>query len=312
MPDIQMLTGYISNNQMMFLLTGFDSLRENIINLIMTIQGTLEKGTIQSMLTTAIGVMKFGEADANAVSLIMSNISCPLGFVLMVVYAVAGILRKVNSGREVGFEDIVAPCLFILIADIALTNSGKIIGAFMGISNGAADALSNNILNQMDVQLAQSVSLDKTSMKESSVVELVVLTMCTYFGWLVAVIARLVLFVVCMTAKIELLVRFAFAPIGIASVADEGSRGEAVRFLKKLLASALVCAAVVGAVYMACTVGNNIYTANTMTQANGNAASTLNTALIKAEAMFMTVLVPFVAIGSVSVAKAAINEMVGS
>lgn len=309
-------------NQMMFLVAdAFTSLRDNVIGgivdingaltdlispLASSVQGGFSGATNNSMMSAASDAMRFGSFDATVVQAIMSSVTAPLGFVLMVVYTVAGILRKVNSGREIGFEDIVAPCLFVILADLALTNSGKIVGALMGISNGAADALLQQLKGEAFEQ--EIKELTETQMKNSSVVELLALVWASWLSWLVGIVARLVLFVVVLTAKIELLIRLSFSPIGLASLADEGNRSEGFRYLKKLLAASLTCVAVIAAVNIA------IYAPAMINNTLGSTVtneSTIGVAFSRMEASFLTCLAPFVAIGSVSAAKSAINEVMG-
>ena len=67
-----------------------------------------------------------------------------------------------------------------------------------------------------------------------------------FFPYILNLIIQLVIMVVCFSRMMELVVRGAFAPIGMADIFAEGARANGVRYLRKYVSIALQGAVIVG------------------------------------------------------------------
>ena len=298
---------------------GFEDLRTGLVNTI----DTLQNWTAISLTDSVKAVMNFTNFDANFLKVIMSSISAPLGIVLVVIYAFTGLIQMVQSGKEIGVEDYIRPFIVIIIVDVLLTNCGTIVGGIMSLSNAASTKMSEQLESAdltVEVMSKSPVTLDKdgkvTGLQKlgagllgaESVVSLIGILMTTITGFFLAQIGRVIMFVVILTAKIELLLRLGFSPIGLAGLADDGSRHAAIQYAKKMVASMLYCAAVIAATFVAVKLPGMIAVGN---QISEDSALILK-AMAQVSGIMTSLIAPFVAIGSAATAKAAINEAVGA
>lgn len=252
----------------------------------------------------ALSVFTFGEMDGALVGGIITYITGPVGFVMMVIAFLVGFINQYKAGKELTIDEVARPMFFLVLADLILTNIGPIISTMMGISNLGAQTLVS-----LWPQLALNAVFEEAqqdSLGNISLFGLLPLIFSNFIGMIFSIISSAILFVVLLTAKMEVLLRFSFAPIGLASIADESRKDEVFRYFKKLLASAFYLIAIIVALE---------YSASFATMLNMDILNSDTNVFTKAFASLETdifaMALPFSAIGMVSVAKNIVNESFG-
>lgn len=258
-----------------------------------------------TMFHTVKQVMTFSDTpqggvpitDASIIQALI-NITAPIAMIIMVLYFLITLFVSVSNEREPDIHIFWKAGILLILADITLTHTPEIIGNVMGLSNA--------VLNQMSDTIDTLSNTSVTPEANVSLIALVVLLFVTMIGKLVSIVGTVIVFIVCVSAKIELLVRFAFAPIGFATIAGEHRPGESLRFLKKLFASCFYCGAIVVAMYIACAQTTTFTTSIDLTDSN-----ILTIAITYVTNCFYSMAMPLAAAGSISTAKSIINEAFG-
>lgn len=260
----------------------------------------LDTGGLQQ--DTAMQVLTFSQDDAMIVSSIFS-ITAPIGFILMALWFMTGLLQDATHERDSDINMLVKNGIFLIVADLLLVNAPTIIGKLMSLSNSfMEDMITATQLANIDLSNTHVFNDDGLSL-----IALIVILVVGILGKLFGVIGAIITVIVCAASKIELMIRFAYAPIGMSSIADGGPRAhEAIRYLKKLFASAFQFGAIVLALYIANGITKTIIT--TPTVVNGNY---LAFALSYLTNMLYSIVGPLAAVGAISTAKQLINEAFG-
>lgn len=300
-----------------------ESLKDAIIKVVSYVSGAASS----PMVNTTKIVMEFTASDGNFVSQIVSNVTGPFGFMLMVIYFVVALIQDSSSGKELTAMDFARPAFWLIVADVILTNMGPILSSLMGLSNLAAqtaiDAMTdNNVLANTIEDIADADGL----LAAANVLKLIVQLVLSVIQWIIQLIAALILFIVLWSSKMELLIRLSFSPIGLASFADESQKNSAIHYLKKLVASAFYYAATIAAISFALQQSVSLATQSmargyTYDESTGKvvqsgaldnfADSFITAGLMRIEAVLYTAIAPFAAVGLVSAAKSAVNEAFG-
>lgn len=287
------------------------------------------------MMLMANKTMKFGQIDADMVRVIMENITGPVGFIIMVVVFLTSFLSRWKNGNDVTMDDIAKPVLFLIIADVVLTHSGTIAGSLMGISNQAGDKMLE-LADQIGENEAATSQLAAET-NALSIIGLFLLFACTLISLFVSFIASAVLYVILISAKVEMMLRFAFSPIGFSYIADESRKDDVFRYFKKLLACVFYIVGIQAAILYCCKLGigmamsvlgetggqtnENNENATLESAGGGGSPGTLEPedydnsfirALLKLEVSIVSMAMPFAAIGMVSIAKNVVNDSFGS
>ena len=276
------------------------------------IKSWIEPMNYETMFNTVVQVMSFQDSsssigggteatvlsDATILEALI-NITGPLAMVMMVLYFLVSLFTNATQEREPDMQIFVRTGIFLIVADVLLMNSPQIIGTFMGMSNALLNQM-NHAMGALGEQITFPV-IDGLP----SFIAVLVLFVVSLIGKLVSLVGSLIVFVVCVSAKIELMLRLAYVPIGFASVAGQ-SRDGSLRYLKKLFASMFYCGSIVVAMFIACSISTSLLT--TVPPADSNIFSI---AIRYVMASFYTMVMPLAAAGVVSTAKAVINEAFG-
>lgn len=253
---------------------------------------------------TAESALKFDVASDPKILTSILKITGPIGLTLMAVYFMIGLFRDMSNEKDTDVHIFVRNGITMLVADIALMKSPEIVGHLM--------SLSNSFMNQMNtavVEAGENVSnVMSMSFDGLSIVALVFLAILSFFAYIVGLVGAAIVFIVCASAKIELMIRFSYAPIGLATIAEGGPRmHEAFRYLKKLLASSFYFGAIILALYLANSFGKGLFISPTIE--DGNYMAAFIACFVNA---LYTVVLPLAAVGSIGVAKQIINEAFGT
>lgn len=248
-------------------------------------------------------VMTFTDTSASGVTDVsilnaLINITGPIAMIIMVLYFLITLFVSVSNEREPDVHIFWKAGILLIIADLTLTHSPEIIGYLM--------SMSNSLLNDMSATVTNLAETPAQADFDVSFLALIVLVFVSLIGKLVSIVGSIIVFIVCVSAKIELLVRLAFAPIGFATIAGEHRPGESLRYLKKLFASCFYCGAIVVAMYIACAQATTL-----MRPIDVSLNNVLSIVIMYITNCFYGMAMPLAAAGAISTAKTIINEAFG-
>ncbi len=252
-------------------------------------------GGLASIVTT---YMSLSAVDASILNVILGVIG-PIAFILMVIYFLMGFISEYSSGKEPPINVFVRCAIYLIIADLALSHSDTIISWIGDMSTYLMENISEALKDTVTTETAEAIATDGLS--DYSVVLLACVWFGSLFGWIVSKIAMIAIGITTLSIKVELMLRLAFAPIGLAGLANEEFKHQSIGYLKKLIASAFYAMAMVCVVWIACgaTSGAIIDT--------GSVKGIDIVAEIIGSALSATI-VPFSCIGALAAAKTYINE----
>jgi hypothetical protein len=281
-------------------------MKDTLINFII---GT-QKFSSGNAITIAFSVLNFSSGDAGIISSIYLFI-CPLAFILMAIHFITGMARDASSGREITTDSMIKAAIWLIISDLLLSNIGTIMSSALGLSNWFGTQIHNMIVSP-DAATAAAAAKNITTTKESleavSTFELIPAAFSSVIAAILSIIATAIILIVVYTAKIELMIRFCFAPVGFSGFADSENRNESMRYLKKLCASIVYCGAILLVLWIASTGSNSI-----MSSIQSEASTNMFLQLLQnIEVNIFMMVIPIAAVGSISAAKSAVNEAFGS
>ena len=265
-----------------------------------------------TMFGTVVQVMSFrdgSDAAAEGVALLtdaeilerLIELTGPIAMVMMVLYFLINLFSNAMQEREPDMNIFVRTGIYLIIGDLLLINTPEILSAFMGLSNGML-----NQMNEAMGTIAGDVMAFDMVEGLTSFLAAIALFIVSFIGKLLSIIGSVIVFVVCVSAKIELMLRLAYAPIGFASMAGEDRHGS-MRYLKKLFASAFYCGAIVVAMFIACTISTGML----VTLPDADKTNILSVAMRYVMASLYTMAMPLAAAGVINTAKSTINEAFG-
>lgn len=252
-----------------------------------------------TMINTVLNVMKFSTEAPYITTFI--KVTAPIGMVIMVVHFMLALFRDVSNEREPNMHILARAAIYLLVGDVLLSYTPEILGWLMGLSNTALDSMAQAVTDTPPITPPSDLKLGLLA------------ALAIYFlmliGKMVGTIGAIVVYIVCISAKIELILRFVYAPIGFASVAQGGNGGESIRYLKKLVASCFYCAAILVALFFATTISQTLITNGLAGAYNG---SVLSMAMTYVMNCFYTLIAPLAAVGTVTTVKSIVNESFGA
>ena len=283
--------------------TGGTGVKEQLLDAVKFMQNA----TADTATTAAVSAMSFSATDASILTSVFAIVSPP-ALLLMATFFIASIGEESASGKELKIDNFIIAGMWLVLADLLLSHASDIISVLLG--------LSNNFGKQMQEAMDKAVSLNAATpegtidgLENQSLFSLVFTFMLSLLGFVLQCVTVIVILIVVYSAKIELMVRFAFSPIGFANAASSSGKHEAVRYLRKLIASAFYCAAIVLVLYIANTATSSLLTT---VEPKADATSFMARVMVRIETPLFALVAPFSAIGAIAGAKAAVNEAFGA
>lgn len=204
---------------------------------------TMDKFSVESLLafdvkTTYSPVMNVAESVYNALSF--------LGCIIVFVYF---LLELVDQEMDDGltYETLARYALKTLIAFMIIRNGFTII--MMGM-NEASKIFTTLAAGTSGTSVAlftcSSCPFNTISGVNGNFIEAIGLYVSYLLPYLTMLIAKLIVRVICWARMVDVTVRIMLAPIGMADLAKDGMKSNGMRYFKKLLASALQGACILG------------------------------------------------------------------
>lgn len=209
-------------------------------SLLASITALIQSSAGQNMAKTAQAVLTFGQTDANLVKAVIDVVS-PLAFSIILIYLLVGLIEQyMTPGKEITFDDILKAFVRLVIADVLVNSSYKLCELFMNFSNFIGPEVLNGASNA--IQDAQAAAFSTPG--GLNLIGVLIAFIIAIIGWLLSLLAMLIIIVMCASTKLEIMVRLAFAPVGLSSFANLADRTGATKYLKKLFACSLYGAAI--------------------------------------------------------------------
>lgn len=217
----------------------------------------------------------------------------PIAYCLMVLYFVLEIANIASRDiTNISAEIYIKAFAKLIIAVLIIGNSYKIIIYGANLANGLTDLLLDTaesaanlpkLTSFIDVALRVDTSGLMDCLKSAmSVLSSITSILLIPFNFIVIII----LSVQCYSRKIEFLLRSLFLPMAIADIAGKGLESSGMRYLRKLVAVGFHGAGIIGLAYIA----------SELQRLSGGATD---------------IVITLALLGSISLVKAAINEMMG-
>lgn len=269
---------------------------------IISIPGESSESHAALAMKQVITAMTFSDVDTKTISAVLSVIT-PVAFLLMVINFMAGLAKSGFDGRPGAQDDMLDMTIrcgiWLIIADFTLSHLADIVGHIMSLSV----SFGNTMMGSLE-GLSEVTTMPLPDTARLSLLALIFMLFGSFVAWFLNLIIQVIIVVVCLSAKIEVMLRIAFLPFGIASLANAEQSHEGMRYIKKLLASAFYCAGIVIAMYIANTASLGSAFALTEGDQGGVFGYVFSLLLIT----FARAVAPLASIGVVSIAKSMINE----
>lgn len=259
---------------------------------------------------TAQQALQFTPGTEDVVLTKILEVTCPIGFILMAMYFMIGLLKDGTNEKDTDIHMLIRNGIMLIVSDLLLINAPKIIGTLMSLSNSFMETMRKTTeaagLEMADLMVNGTAEMTAT-LNDLSWIALIVLFIVSLISYVMGLFGAAITFVVCASAKIELMIRFSYAPIGLASVAEGGPHAhEAIRYLKKLFASGFQFGAIILALFLA-----NIFGKGFLTHPTVANRDYLSFAIAYFTNAIYSMVLPLAAVGSISAAKQLINEAFG-
>lgn len=216
------------------------------------------------------------------------------GLMLIILYFLIEILDEVQADHFT-VEHLIKKLITLAVAILVLEEGGKLFGYIIELGDAFLDdAALASISTTPDniTELYNELTKDEGGFL-SSILKMITslgVILEGLIGYLLGLVALLVGYFVSFSRFIEILVRFAFAPIGMAQLVSGGAKGAGMRYIKKFASAVLqgaVCVMTFGA------------------------ATTINYLLPTGSAILGQIIVPITVIGFLMKSKTIADDIVG-
>lgn len=247
-------------------------------------------------ISAMVGIVKqtllFTQGEISIIESMLQTI-IPIAYCLMVLYFVLEIANIASRDiTNISADVYIKAFAKLIIAVLIIGNSYKIIIYGANLANGLTDMILKTVSGNLDLPPLSTFVSNAARADTSSFLEMLKGCLAIFsaltnlllipFNFIVV----LILSVQCYSRKIEFLLRSLFLPMAIADIAGKGLESNGMRYMKKLLAVGFQGAGIIGLLYVA-----------SQLQVISNAGT--------------DIIIMVALLGSISLVKTAINEMMG-
>ena len=323
--------------------SNIEGAKNNVVNVLDKLnQMVTDPGA--SALGTTWEYLEITPTEALVLTKIMEVLK-PIAFGLIVIFFVSNLIQQYMAfNNQIPMLILVKSAAFVIVAVVALDYMFNIVSIFVNLSNSFAQTIKTGLDGALTTaEVAQSGSggdwaetmqqakdtilSDAQWTQAKNVLMSVMFWVISGLTSLITALADLIKSIVLYSTKLEMLIRWAFAPIALASLGSESHKHEALRYFRKCLAASLTCGAAMILMYIASilpaatamkairelanpTVGDVV--AGVATGGTTAALSLADNMALIGNAALMSIIMPFSAIGAISAVKSTINEALGA
>lgn len=256
----------------------------------------------------AVGLMNMTDTDALVIEGAY-NVICPIAVGLSIVYTLSAIVEDYFNNRgEINMQMLAKNLIGFLLSLGLITNADSIAGAALSIIGPLGATVRDSLSEATDkIQLD-----DNGDMDSSTLVGAALMTVLTFPLILIEkIIVKFIMIVFLFSFKIEILLRFAFAPIAYANFSSELNRQKGLAYLRKLTASLFWCAGIVVMFFAVQQAWQSIGNENSIKYISGDLPfdGIMKWVLLIVNRSVLNCVAPLASIGAISVAKNVVNEV---
>lgn len=163
---------------------------------------------------------------------------------------------------------------------------------------------------QKAIEAKDPVNVLKASLQKSSMLSLVGAMISAHIARFLSAIASFGLTFVCLSTKLEILLRMAFAPVALSGFASDSRRQQASTYLRKMFACMLYAAGIIILVKLGAALAIGGSLKGIISEDTSNNVYAIGISI--ATSAGQTVIIPFAIIGAISAMKSVINEALGT
>ena len=225
----------------------------------------------------------------------------PLGYTLVLFYFLLELLEK-TTHEQFNLEVFIKMFIKLMFAEVFMDYGPELIGGFLSIGNWFLVTIKGISLDNF----TNPIGVDELDRLKTAVNKMGIISQIAALGpaliiWILSKICMVVMKVQCWTIKLELALRVALSPIALADMFSEISRSAGIKYIKKILGTALQAGAVcaiykIGAAY-------SIMEANTYVTSEG---------YIQFDGFIDMFIIAFCLIGATAISKQLINDELGN
>ena len=171
----------------------------------------------------------------------------PVGYALLCLYFLIELMEK-TTHDNFNLEHFIRMSIKLLVGKILMDNSLAFLNGMIAFGNILIGDFSKSVKDlppgAIDIE---AIVADGPSGKISSALRWIQLIVPYLITWFPTILVK----VACYARSIEIIVRTMLAPIGMADIYSEGTRGPGFRYLRKFLAVNLQAIVILGILYAA-------------------------------------------------------------
>lgn len=230
-------------------------------------------------------------------------ILCPIAMTLALCFCVIAILEQVTRyGMEnVTLTVILIPILRYAACIIVLKYGLQIIGYTMAASNNLVNKVGD--VGELDTAFTSAAAQGIVEMN-GILIKLILELTIALLALIAQVAAGIALAYQIITIRIDFLVRTAFMPLAIPSIAQDGAHGPGMRYIKRLLFNMFMMMGILVTIKLTFSVLCTI-------TIDFDSMGYRGVILPLFKSLFVSVGGPFMAVGAVTSFKAALSEIAG-
>jgi hypothetical protein len=165
----------------------------------------------------------------------------PIGLILCTTYALMELLEEVTNDN-VSPEKIVRCLGKICLGVLFVQNGFEFCSFVMAIASSTFSAISSGTASMP----TETCLYTNPNFLSNSFTNGMSAMAGLYIPWLIVLLAKVIISIICWTRIVDIMIKIILAPIGMSDIMVTGTRGSGWAFFKKLLTSALQGAVIVG------------------------------------------------------------------
>ena len=186
-------------------------------------------------LTNALNFSENSEAISAAIKMIFWNLEI-IGLALVVVYCLLEVVEKMTRDM-LDAEGIIRIMIKFVIVKTVMDNGPDLMMAIFDLGKAVTQNVSN--LNNKGEDAYKFLQKIANYLQDSNMLMCFVVLLLGFVLWLLCQILNVIILATAYGRIITIIVRGGFAPIGCASMVQDGFAGPGMRYLKKFFAAVL-------------------------------------------------------------------------
>lgn len=193
------------------------------------------------------------------------NTTSSIGFLVVIIYFLIDLLEK-TTHENFNIEHFFRSCIKLILGALLVLNGLPLLEGLLDFGSGILNLVGTSGLDndQAVSTLRMSMNMIENNGEAKDTFNLIAIILDLLIPYIIMLGCNLYVKVVCYSRIIEIGLVGAFAPIGMADIMAEGTKGNGFRYLKKFLALALQGAIIMGILVIFENITNTLYSESTL------------------------------------------------